>query len=136
MLPLDCPCPVVSQRRHHAHLMELAAQHHCQVLRARGLHAFKHYVHHRGKMAHCSQLARESHVRSRLQQCWVKWLQRCEHNEEIALGGLTRRARAHAASKLTHIVLAAWVQYIIQRRLKARLQLLADTHFREHTLPK
>jgi hypothetical protein len=87
-------------------------------------------------MVVCNQQARDVCVAAMLRQCWGKWLQRCEHNEEIALGGLTRRARAHAASKLMHAVLGAWVVYIVKCRHRQRLEMLADAHFRECALPR
>ena len=133
---LDFPSLVVALRQHHAHLLDLATQHRHLVLESKGLLAFQQYVRLRGKMAAYNQRAKEAHVRARLRQCWRSWLQRCEHNEEIALGGRTRKARAHAGSKLKHAVLAAWVQYVIQRRHKRKLKALADTHFRENALPK
>ena len=128
--------PVVSLRQHKAHLMELASHHHCLVLQSKGLHAFQQYLHQRKQGACHNQLAREFQARARLQQCWAKWLQRCEHNEEIALGGLTRRARAHAARKLTNAVLVAWGEYVSRQRHKKRLMAKADTHFRQGALPK
>ena len=117
-------------------MLELATLHYSLTLKARGLHAFKHYLHHRRKTEAHKEQAVAFAVKSSMQRCWAKWLQRCEHNEEISLGPLTRRARHHAATKLSHRVMAAWVQYVIHRRQRNRLKSVADTHFREVALPK
>ncbi len=111
-------------------------QQHTFTLKAKGLQAFRGYLHQQRRMVLYKQQAMEFHVKCRLRQCWGQWLQRCEHNEEIALGPLTRKARGHTAAKLSHKVLAAWVQYIIHCRQRNRLKLAADAHFGDTALPK
>lgn len=135
-LSLDCLLLVTALRQHHAHLLDLATQHHHLVLKSKGLLAFQQYVRLRGKMAAYNQQAKEAYVQARLRQCWGAWLLRCEHNEEIALGVQTRKARVYAGSRLKHVVLVAWVQYVIQHRHKKKLKMLADTYFRQSALPK
>lgn len=119
-----------------AELVDLAGQHYTLALKTRVLGAFRGHMLLQRKVDLYKQQARAFHDQCRLQQCWGVWLQRCENNEEIALGPLTRRARHHAASKLSHKVLTAWIQYVIQQRYKKRLKLAADTHFKNTALPK
>lgn len=135
-MTLDSNSPVVALRRYKAHLLELSTYHRCQALKWKGLLAFQHFLHQQRQARQNKQLATATHSHARLRQCWSRWLQRCEHNEEISLGGASRRARAHAAGKLARLVLAAWVRYTLQCRHKKNLEHRADAHFRQSFLPK
>ena len=68
--------------------------------------------------------------------CWIVWLRRCEHCEEIKLGPKTRLARAHIANKLKGMAVAAWLEYTEYRRGRKELHSRADQHFRAVALPK
>ena len=68
--------------------------------------------------------------------CWLVWLQRCEHCEEIKLGPKTRLARAHIANKLKRMAVAAWLEYTGYRRERKMLYSRADQHFKAVALPK
>ena len=123
-------------RVHKSDSKELAELHYRLSLQYKSFTSFRRYLVQQRKQSEGTELAKQFHTRTRLQQCWTRWLQRCEHNEEIALGTLTRKARCHVASKLTRKVLEAWVKYVLQRRHKNRLKQVADQHFRESALPK
>lgn len=127
---------VVALRRHRVHMLEVASLHYRLSLQRRGLRGLQLYLQQQRREAHCRRLAVETHTRVRVRRCWDMWLKRCEHNEELVLGALTRQARGHAAAKLTRGVLEAWVEYVVHRRHRTRLKLMADTHFRECALPK
>ena len=75
-------------------------------------------------------------MRTKLHQVWSRWFQRCEDNEEISLGLLTRQARAHHALKLTQASMGVWLIFVKQRRESKKLKEVADNYFKRYALPK
>lgn len=126
----------VAQCWHKTHLGELAELHYSLTLKCKGISSFRRHLVQQRRQSHDEEAAREFHVQTKLKQCWNKWLQRCEHNEEIALGMLTRKARCHVAARRTREAMVAWIKYVVQCRHSSNLKQLAECHFRESTLPK
>ena len=126
----------VALRRHNAHLHQLASLHLALTLKSVALLGFTRY-HQLQRTKSCyKQLANTHYISSRLRRCWMSWLQRCEHNEEILLGPRSRQARYHASHVMMRKCVASWLVYVRHCRYRKRLKFLADGHFMAVALPK
>ncbi|XP_065176007.1 protein SFI1 homolog [Sycon ciliatum] len=126
----------VAYREHKRQLVDRATDVFLVTLKRTALNHWVYYYRRQEAQRAAIDKATAFSNRQMLHRFWLKWLCRCESEEETRLVAATHRARTHRSKVMLRRCFRQLSDYAVYRRRRKAAYATADSHFAKRVLPK